>query len=97
MTSPLVSTAHQVYLETLADMVEKQEPQYELAELSLRALEICEAAYVSHRHRCGVKLPLSTFTPPPGALQSAPDGAPGQEWDPGTPYRGHGGRNGRLL
>jgi predicted dehydrogenase len=97
-TSPLTSTAHHVYLEMLAEMVEKREPQYELAELSLRALEICDAAYVSHRYRCAVGLPLSMFMPPPGpALQLAPDRAPGPEWGPGTPYRGRGGRNGRLL
>ncbi len=112
-TSPLISTAHQVYLEMLAEMVQKREPQYELAELSLRALEICEAAYVSHRHRCAVELPLSGFRPPSGPAPSgpAPSGlalsglalplvsvrAPAEEWDPGAPYRGSSGRNGRLL
>ncbi len=88
VTPALTSTAHQVYLEMLADMVEKGEPQNELAELSLRALEICQAAYVSHRHGCAVRLPLSAFTPPARE-------PPGQEWDPGAPYRGSGGRNGR--
>ena len=85
---PLSSTAHQVYLEMLADMVEKSAPQYDLAELSLRALEICQAAYASHRRGCVVRLPLSSFIPPAEV-------AHGQGWDPGAPYRGSGGRNGR--
>ena len=85
-TAPLATTAHQVYLEMLADMIELREPQYELAELSLRALEICEAAYLSNRHRCVVSLPLAGFVPPPA-----------QEWDPGAPYRGVGGRDGRRI
>ena len=102
VTPSLPTTAHQVYLEMLADMVEKGEPQYEQAELSLRALEICEAAYVSHRNRCVVRLPLSGFRPPPGPAHDlwpgpAPGQTFGQEWDPGAPYRGRGGRNGRLL
>jgi predicted dehydrogenase len=93
-TPPLATTAHQVYLEMLADMVERDEPQYELAELSLRALEICEAAYVSHRHRCVVTLPLANFTPPSGLV---PGQAFASQWEPGAPYRGWGGRNGRRL
>jgi predicted dehydrogenase len=84
--SPLATSAHQVYLEMLADMVAKGAPEYELAELSLRALEICEAAYLSHRHHCVVTLPVSVFVPPLA-----------QDWDPGRPYRGQGGRNGRRL
>jgi predicted dehydrogenase len=85
-TPPPEMTPHQVYLEMLADMVIKGQPQYERAELSLRALEICDAAYLSNRHRCVVMLPLVNFVPPAS-----------QEWDPGTPYRGHGGRDGRRL
>jgi predicted dehydrogenase len=84
--SPLATSAHQVYLEMLADMMAKGEPQYELAELSLRALEICDAAYLSHRHRCAVPLPLSSFVPPPL-----------EDWDPGAPYHGRVGRDGRRL
>jgi predicted dehydrogenase len=86
VTPPLAISAHQVYLEMLADMVVKGEPQYDLAELSLRALEICDAAYISHRDRCVVELPLSSFATPPR-----------QDWDPGAPYRGQGGRDGRRL
>ena len=77
---------HQVYLEMLADMMGAGEPRYEMAELSLRALEICEAAYLSARHHCAVDLPLAGFVP-----QAPPD------WSPGLPYRGEGGRNGRQL
>lgn len=85
-TPPDVVPGHQVYLEMLADMVQSGGPQYELAELSLRALEVCEAAYLSARHGCVVRLPLEGFVP-----EATP------EWRPGTPYRGEGGRNGRQL
>ena len=85
-TGPGVASAHQIYLEMLADMVASGEPRYELAELSLRALEICEAAYLSNRHRCVVALPLAAFAPPPA-----------QDWDPGAQYRGRAGRDGRRL
>ncbi len=80
------ATAHQVYLEMLADMLDKGVPEYELAELSLNALEVCEAAYLSYRHGCAVRLPLAQFTPPGRS-----------DWDPGAHYRGKGGRNGRQL
>jgi predicted dehydrogenase len=80
------ASAHQIYLEQLADMVIDQQPRYEAPELSLAALEVCEAAYMSNRHRCLVRLPLATFKPPPEV-----------SWDPGAPYRGAGGRNGREL
>jgi hypothetical protein len=83
-TPPQETSAHHIYLEMLADMVTKADPQYELAELSLRALEICDAAYLSNRHHCVVTLPLLGFVPPAR-----------QEWGPGAPYRGHGGRDGR--
>jgi hypothetical protein len=78
----------------LADMVEKGQPQYELAELSLRALEICEAAYLSHRHRSVVGLPLFGFMAP--SVQVSGE-ALAQVCDPGAAYRGWGGRNGRRL
>ncbi len=85
-TPPQEMSAHQIYLEMLADMVIKAEPQYELAELSLRALEICDAAYLSNRHHCVVTLPLPSFVPPAS-----------QVWCPGAAYRGRGGRDGRGL
>jgi len=80
------ASAHQIYLEQLADMVADQQPRYELPELSLAALEVCQAAYISNRHRCVVRLPLATFEIPREVL-----------WDPGAAYRGEGGRNGREL
>jgi predicted dehydrogenase len=80
------ASPHQIYLEQLADMVASGQRDYELPELSLAALEICEAAYVSNRSRCAVRLPLASFVPPSQV-----------SWDPGAPYRGTGGRNGRAL
>jgi len=80
-------TSHQIHLENLADQMDRGEPDYAVAESSLMALEICEASYLSHRHRCTVKLPLVGFTPPAS-----------NDWDPGTPYAGTGGgRDGRNL
>jgi Oxidoreductase family, NAD-binding Rossmann fold len=67
-------------------MIASGQADYELPELSLAALEICEAAYVSNRHRCAVRLPLAGFVAPPQV-----------SWDPGAPYRGKGGRDGRAL
>lgn len=80
-------TPHQRYLERLAAMIESGEHDYTIPEGSLLALEICEAAYLSSRHRCQVTFPLATFTPP----------VPG-DWDPGAAYSGTGGgRDGRAL
>ena len=68
VTPPLTATAHQVYLEMLADMVEKGKPQNELAELSLRALEICQAAYVSPpAPLCGAPAPFGFYPAGPRA------------------------------
>lgn len=80
-------TGHLRHLENLATQMDAGEPDYMVADSALGAVEICEAAYLSHRHRCLVRFPLSTFEPP------HPTG-----WDPGTPYDGQGGgRNGRDL
>ena len=80
-------TGHRRYLESLADMIHGDPVDYTLPESSLAALEMCEAAYLSHRHRCKVDLPLSSFTP----LKPT-------DWDPGEPYSGvGGGRDGRKL
>ncbi len=79
--------AHQRHLERLADQIDKNEPDYTIPESSLSALELCEAAYLSHRHRCAVAFPLATFTPPEPT-----------DWNPGRPYSGSGGgRDGRKL
>jgi predicted dehydrogenase len=76
---------HRRHLENLILMIEQQAPDYRLAESSLAALEICEAAYLSCKYQCLVKLPLSAFQPP------APSG-----WQLGQPYTGEGGgRDGR--
>ena len=80
------ASPHQIYLEQLAEMIASGQADYELPELSLAALEMCEAAYVSNRHRCAVRLPLAGFVAPPQV-----------SWDPGAPYRGMGGRDGRAL
>jgi predicted dehydrogenase len=78
---------HQRHLEHLADMIDSGRHDYTIPEGSLRALEACEAAYLSSRHRCLITLPLADFTPPVPT-----------DWDPGEPYAGvSGGRDGRKL
>jgi predicted dehydrogenase len=78
---------HQRHLEHMADMIESGDVDYAIPESSLLALEICEGAYVSSRHRCKVTFPVDAFVPP-----VPPD------WDPGSPYSGiGGGRDGRKL
>ncbi|MBN1674748.1 MAG: Gfo/Idh/MocA family oxidoreductase [Kiritimatiellae bacterium] len=80
-------TGHQRHLEQMADRIETGTPDYRIPESSLRALEICEGAYLSSRHRCKVTFPFDAFTVP-----AEPD------WDPGRPYSGEGGgRDGRRL
>ena len=84
---PAPGTAHQRHLEALAAHMDAGTADYTVAEGSLAALEICEAAYLSSRRRCTVSLPLTGFSPPPLT-----------DWDPGRPYRGDGGgRDGRHL
>ena len=82
------SNNHQRHLENLAAEIDRAQPDYTVAEGSLAALEICEAAYLSCRHGgVPVSLPLDGFSPPPPV-----------DWQPGLPYSGHGGgRNGRRL
>jgi hypothetical protein len=78
---------HQVHLEELARHIDHGATDYTVADASLRALELCEAAYLSHRHRCLVTFPLAEFQPPE---QSG--------WDAGTAYPGvGGGRDGRRV
>lgn len=80
-------TPHQRHLERMADMIDTGEVDYTVPESSLLALEICEGAYVSSRHRCKVTFPVDAFEPPAPA-----------DWDPGMPYSGEGGgRDGRKL
>jgi len=68
--------------------MDRGEPDYAVAEGSLLALEMCEAAYLSGRHGgAPVTLPLGEYAPPPKV-----------DWLPGLPYSGEGGgRNGRTL
>ena len=84
---PDTVTGHRRHLEHLADLIESGTTDWSVPETSLRALEVVESAYLSHRLGAAVNLPLSSFVPP--------DAAP---WDPGAPYGGvGGGRNGREL
>ena len=78
---------HRRHLERLAEQMDKGVTDYGIAESSLAALEMCEAAYLSCRHHCRVGLPLASFVPPPPS-----------DWQPGKPYSGTGGgRDGRNL
>jgi predicted dehydrogenase len=77
---------HQRYLERLAEAMDSGVCDYAAAERSLQALELCEAAYLAARHGCAVRLPLAQFVPPEPAT-----------WQPGLPYIGGGGRDGRRL
>jgi len=87
MPEEMPVTGHQRHLENMAAMIDSGKRDYAIPESSLMALELCEGSYVSSRHRCQVRLPLGTFTPPPAS-----------DWDPGVPYSGTGGgRDGRKL
>lgn len=78
---------HQIHLEVMAQQIDSGKLDYSIAEISLKALEICEASYLSNRYRCKVEFPLEQFTPPEP-----------NDWDPGKPYSGTGGgRDGRKL
>lgn len=80
-------SAHQKYLELLADQIDQQTPDYTWPAASLAALELCDAAYLSNQQRCAVSLPLTKFSAPLAT-----------DWAPGKPYRGQGGgRDGRRL
>lgn len=82
---PGPGSGHQRHLDALAAQMDAGRPDYAIAEGSLAALEVCEAAYLSSRWSCAVRLPLSGSAPP----------APG-DWHPGQPYAGSGGgRDGR--
>ncbi|MBV8968483.1 MAG: hypothetical protein JO331_05405, partial [Verrucomicrobia bacterium] len=78
---------HRYHLENLASQIQSGTPDYRLPESSLTALEICEAAFLSSKHRCQVRFPLASFVPPDVT-----------DWEPGKPYSGvGGGRDGRKL
>jgi predicted dehydrogenase len=83
----LTVQGHRYHLENLATQIHSGKPDYRLPESSLTALEICEAAFLSSKHRCQVRFPLASFVPP--NLTG---------WEPGKPYSGvGGGRDGRKL
>jgi predicted dehydrogenase len=84
---PGAQGGHQRHLSNLLAQMDGGEPDYAVAEGSLAALELCEAAYLSCAYHVPVRLPLADFS------------APGQvDWEPGKPYDGAGGgRNGRRL
>jgi predicted dehydrogenase len=78
---------HQRHLDALAEQMQQGVADYAIAESSLAALEMCEAAYLACKHRCQVDLPLASFTLPAA-----------NDWEPGKPYAGTGGgRDGRDL
>ena len=80
-------TGHRRHLERMASMIGADMPDYTIADASLMALEICEAAYLSSKHRCRIDFPFGDITPPTDSV-----------WDPGQPYSGSGGgRDGRNL
>jgi len=85
--APAPIAGHRRHLERLAEEMDRGVVDYTVAESSLAALEMCEAAYLSCKHRCKVELPLASFTPPAA-----------NDWEPGKPYAGTGGgRDGRKL
>ena len=80
-------SGHQYHLAQMAEMIERGTPDYRIPASSLLALEICEGAYLSSKHRCQVMFPVDSFVPPQAA-----------DWEPGQPYSGiGGGRDGRKL
>jgi predicted dehydrogenase len=66
---------HQRHLDNLIPMLRSKEPDYSLPESSLKALEICEAAYLSAKHGVEVRFPFDGFVLPEPS-----------DWQPGTPY-----------
>ena len=78
---------HQRHLEELAAQMDAGVADYSVAEGSLMALELCEAAYLSCRNGGIVRMPLAGYEEPAEV-----------EWSPGLPYSGAGGgRDGRKL
>ncbi len=81
------TTGHRRHLDNLADQMDGVAPDYSIAESSLAALEICDAAYLSAKHGCRIAFPLQEFVVPNR-----------NDWEPGKPYTGFGGgRDGRNL
>lgn len=88
--SILPAAGHQYHLEHLADLVESGTLDYEIPLTSLKALEVVDAAYLSHRTCSQITLPMDGSVPDACVREG--------DWDPGRPYSGiGGGRNGREL
>jgi predicted dehydrogenase len=68
---------HRRHLDNLIPMLRSKVPDYSLPESSLKALEICEAAYFSAKHGVEVRFPFDEFALPEPS-----------DWQPGTPYFG---------
>jgi len=78
---------HQRHLENLIPMLRSKEADYSLPESSLKALEICDAAYFSSKHGVEVHFPFADFALPESS-----------DWQAGTPYCGEpNARDGRYL
>ena len=87
---PFEVSGHRRHLEHLADLMDGGRTDDRIPAMSLRALELVEAAYLSHRRRATVRLPRRE---PPDA-----SGMSTSEWIPGTPHTGSGGgRDGRAV
>ena len=85
--TPGLRSNHQRHLDALAAQMDAGTPDYAVAEGSLIALELCEAAYLSCRNGGMVRLPLAEYTLSAETV-----------WSPGLPYSGAGGgRDGRKL
>jgi predicted dehydrogenase len=80
-------TGHRFHLEALARNITEGKADYGVAESSLTALEICEAAYLSSRTQTKVRFPYRPSAP-----------VPETDWLMGVPYSGIGGEtDGRKL
>jgi predicted dehydrogenase len=85
---PLAVSGHRYHLDHLAELIANGERDERIPLASLAALEVVDAAYLSHRIRSLVRLPLNE----PETARSE------NGWDPGRPYAGvGGGRDGSTL
>lgn len=88
--SPDPESVHRRHLERLARMIDSAQSDYGQVDLSLAALEVCQAAYLSSRTQRMIDLPLDQ-----SSLATGGDWDNG-DWDLGTPYLGEPGPDGRL-